>query len=168
VTMRIRDYEAADLERCRALWRHLTGRHREIYGDPTIGGDDPGLELDDHLGHADLAGIWVAEEDGEIAGLYGLLVQGEEAEIEPIVVDPHKRGSGVGGQLARHALAEARRRGMAYLNVRPVARNVEAIHFFHREGFKILGRLELSMPLEGATPFSPARSTRLHDRTFDF
>ncbi len=39
----------SDREACRALWRELTECHRTIYGDPSIGGDDPGLYFDEHL-----------------------------------------------------------------------------------------------------------------------
>ena len=45
----IRAYEPRDLQACRALHAELVVRHREIYGDPTIGGDDPGAGFDDHL-----------------------------------------------------------------------------------------------------------------------
>jgi hypothetical protein len=45
----IRPYGDSDLEPCRTLWAELTRRHREIYGDPSIGGDDPGAYFDDHL-----------------------------------------------------------------------------------------------------------------------
>ncbi len=44
--MIIRDYAPADLPVCRELWRALNRRHREIYDDLTIGGDDPGMEFD--------------------------------------------------------------------------------------------------------------------------
>ncbi|MBI4300887.1 MAG: hypothetical protein HY677_07095, partial [Chloroflexi bacterium] len=37
----IREYRTADFEACRSLWGELTRHHREIYEDPTIGGDDP-------------------------------------------------------------------------------------------------------------------------------
>lgn len=164
----VRDFQPPDRARCRALWRALVERHREIYGDPTIGGDDPGAELDEHLGHPHLRGLWVAEFGGGIVGLCGLLMEGDESELEPIVVDPAHRGAGIGAHLAQRAIEESRRLGARYVNVRPVARNVEAIRFFRREGFRLLGRLELSIPLEGATPFGSERSTIVHGLRFDF
>jgi len=45
----IRAYALADLDACRRLWQVLTERHRLIYEDPTIGGDDAGLYFDTHL-----------------------------------------------------------------------------------------------------------------------
>jgi L-amino acid N-acyltransferase YncA len=56
----------------------------------------------------------------------------------------------MGALLAQRAIAESRRLGVKYVNVRPVARNLEAIRFFHRQGFRLLGRFELSIALEGA------------------
>jgi ribosomal protein S18 acetylase RimI-like enzyme len=164
----LREYQPEDLERCRELWRALSQRHRDIYGDSSIGGDDPGLELDGHLRHPGLAKLWVAASEGEILGFCGLLVQDGEAELEPIVVDPAHRGRGIGARLARAAIDESRRLGVAYVNVRPVGRNLEAIRFFHREGFQLLGRLELSIPLEGATPFGTRKTTCVHGLPFDF
>ncbi len=40
--MDVRAYQREDYEACRELWRELTERHRDIYGDPTIGGAIPG------------------------------------------------------------------------------------------------------------------------------
>ncbi len=41
----IRRYASRDLDRCRELWVELTQHHRDIYGDPSIGGVDPGSFL---------------------------------------------------------------------------------------------------------------------------
>jgi GNAT superfamily N-acetyltransferase len=166
--MTIREYVPADLDACRDLWRALTQRHRELYRDPSIGGADPGVELDQHLSHPALAKLWVAELDGDVVGVCGLLVGDEEAELEPIVVHPAHRNRGVGARLAAQAIDESRRRGMKYVTVRPVARNVEAIAFFHREGFRLLGRLELSMVLEPTAFPDIGREVDLHGLPFEF
>ncbi|HEX2466395.1 MAG TPA: GNAT family N-acetyltransferase, partial [Thermoanaerobaculia bacterium] len=148
MSISIREYRPADLDRCRQLWRSLTQRHRDIYEDPTIGGPDPGLELDAYLGRPDLHRLWVGEDEaGQVVGLCGLLLHDEESELEPIVVDPPYRERGIGARLAQQAIAESRRLGVKYVNVRPVGRNLEAIRFFHREGFRLLGRFELSIAL---------------------
>lgn len=166
--MIIREYTPADLDACRDLWRALTQRHREIYRDPSIGGADPGMEFDQHLSHARLSKLWVAILDGEVVGLCGLLVEHEESELEPIVVRPSRRNRGIGARLAQQAIAESRRLGMRFINVRPVARNVEAIAFFHREGFRLLGRLELCFPLNAGAFPDPEQGFDVHGLHFTF
>lgn len=37
----VRPYRPDDLEPCRALWAALVERHRQLYADPTIGGEAP-------------------------------------------------------------------------------------------------------------------------------
>jgi N-acetylglutamate synthase-like GNAT family acetyltransferase len=165
---RIRAYQPSDLERCRELWCALVQRHRDLYADPSIGGDAPGLELDAHLARPDLVQLWVAERDGRIVGLCGLLLAGEESELEPIVVDPAQRNRRVGAALAARAIEESRRLGVRFVNVRPVGRNVEAIRFFQRAGFRILGRLELSLQLGGQAIEEPGRDVDVHGVRFAF
>ncbi len=139
----LRAYAPGDLEACRALWVELTQRHRDIYEDPALGGDDPGRQFDAYLARDDLVGPWVLEVDGAVVGLTGLLVEGTEAEIEPVVVTAAHRSRGLGTRLLEHARAEAVARGMTHLSVRPVGRNAAAMACFHRAGFDILGRVEL-------------------------
>lgn len=143
----VRAYRPRDLKACRALWAELTQRHRDIYGDPTIGGDDPGRGFDRHLGHPDFAGVWVAEVEGQVIGVVGLLVTGEEAEVEPVVVSAEYRSQGIGRLLCQRVVEAARTCGVRFLSVRPVARNVEAISFFIEQGFALLGRIELFQEL---------------------
>ena len=40
----IRDDDTNDYSECRRLWAELTEHHRRIYGDPSIGGADPGSD----------------------------------------------------------------------------------------------------------------------------
>ena len=143
----IRQYRPSDLEPCRGLWVELTEWHRELYCDPSIGGDDPGRYFDEHLARAGSHRIWVAEDAGEILGFTGLLLEGQEAEVEPIVVRSEHRGKGIGRALVNRAVKEAGNLGVRYLNVKPVARNEKAISFFHASGFQILGHVEMFMDL---------------------
>lgn len=146
----IRAYQTRDLAACRDLWRELTERHREIYADASIGGDDPGRHFDVYCQRADLAGSWVAEIEGRVAGMVGLLIDGDRAEIEPVVVRMPLRGCAIGTQLLRHVTAEAQRRGLRHLSIRPVARNASAMACFHRAGFRLLGHIEMFRVLDGA------------------
>lgn len=143
----IRQYQEDDLESCRSLWVELTQRHRDIYEDQSIGGEEPGLHFDKHLSRVGTENIWVAEHDGEVVGMVGLM-RGDDDEIEPIVVASEYRNKGVGSKLLEHAISKARELGMTYLSIRPVARNPEAITLFYRTGFKTLGHIEMVMDLQ--------------------
>ena len=143
----IREYQHQDLESCKQLWRQLTQHHRDIYFDQSIGGDDPGIYFEQYLKKTNLAGPWVAEEESTIVGMAGLLIDGEEAEIEPIVIHSEFRSRGVGTLLIEKLKTEAKEREVEYLSIRPVARNVEAIKCFHRAGFSLLGHIDMFLDL---------------------
>lgn len=126
------------------MWRELTEWHREIYQDPTIGGEHPEDYFDKHLAKVGLEQLWVAEHNAKVVGLVGLMsgLYGE-VEIEPLIVSRAYRGKGVGKQLIQTVIAEARRRGLHSLNVSPVARNVGTLKFLYKLGFKNLGQIQL-------------------------
>lgn len=148
VEVSIRDYEAGDLAACRRLWEELTQRHRDIYDSQTIGGGDPGRQFDEHLDKVGPALVWVAEMDGEVVGLTGLILTDGEGEIEPMIVTPKRRGCGVGRALVNHAIEAARSHAVRLVNARPVARNVAAIEFFWDAGLRTLGHIEMFLDLE--------------------
>jgi GNAT superfamily N-acetyltransferase len=144
----IRGYSDGDLDACRALYRELTGWHRRIYGDDSIGGDgDPGLFFDEHLEHVGRDRVWVAEDGGRIVGFTALVVDGRSGELEPLVVAETQRRSGVGRALTAEVLAAARTLGLRRVQVRPAARNAQALQFFHAQGFDVLGQLEQTFDL---------------------
>jgi GNAT superfamily N-acetyltransferase len=153
----VRDYTSADHAACRMLWAELTEHHRRLYEDPSIGGDDPGAGFEGYLAMPDRVASWVAEFDGRVAGLTGLLDRGTSGEVEPVVVTGSLRGRGIGRLLIERAVAEAVARGYVYLAIRPVARNVSAIRRFYDAGFQTLGaHVDLTMDLA-------ARRHRWHD-----
>lgn len=166
--MVIRSYRSSDLASCRALWIEMTQRHRDIYEDPSIGGEDPGLEFDEHLARVGPDLTWVAESDDGIVGFVSLIHEGEEAEIEPIVVKPEVRGSGIGHQLVEYAVEQARELGVLCLSVKPVARNEEAISFFYDAGFRTLGHVQLFRWLGDTFPDQWKKGPELFGRQFDY
>ncbi len=168
IIVTIRPYASADLEPCRALWVDLTQRHRDIYADPSIGGDAPGLYFDRHLARVGADRIWVAEGEGKVLGLVGLMLEDQEAEVEPIVVAPGYRDRGIGRALLDRVVLEAEKLKVRFLNVRPVARNTEAIAFFHSAGFRLLGRVELCMELRPAPPGAWKSGLELFSHSFDY
>ena len=164
----IRQYDLSDLEVCRALWVELTQRHREIYNDPTIGGDSPGLYFDKHLAQIGSKRLWVAERRGKVVGFVGLMVDGQEAEVEPIVVGSTHRGEGIGRALLNRSVEEAKRLEVRYLSVKPVARNLEAISFYYDFGFRTLGEIEMFMDLGTPAPGTWKPGPKLFGHRFQY
>ncbi len=99
------------------------------------------------------------------AGWTGLLMDGNESEIEPVIVAAGRRGEGIGRALMETAIEESRQRGVNDVNIRPVARNASAIEAFHRLGFQTIGHVQLFMRLDGGGDWLPG--IELHGQAFD-
>ena len=151
MNIHVRDYTDSDYDSCRALWVELTQHHRDIYEDQSIGGDDPGAEIDDHLKDANRAITWVAEREGVVLGFCSLNGGQEGAEIDPVVVTANERSKGIGRALLETAIEEAKARGMNSVSIQPVARNVEAMRLYRRMGFRILGHIDMTLDLQSRT-----------------
>ena len=80
--------------------------------------------------------------DGEpsaaVLGYAGLMVQGAEADVQTIAVGPSARGRGLGRQLLRALIDEARRRAASSLLLEVRADNQPAIGLYESEGFERL------------------------------
>ncbi len=136
--MIVREYEPRDLEACRRLFDELVEVHRQMYPEGEIGST---FELSDQT--------FVADDDGNVIGYAGLLWHGRRrAELEPIVIARDHQGRGVGRELVERVVEEARAGGAVRIFVRPVARNSDAIAFFHTAGFDVIGYLELQIDFE--------------------
>ena len=164
MTVEIRDYQPSDFARCRELWAELTKWHRRIYEDPTIGGDDPGKAFETYIERPELHRAWVAVVGAEVVGLTGLIVRGEEGDLEPLIVAPQHRRKGIGTRLVERVVAEAGRLGLRFLSARPVARNVEALRFFVDTGFDILGHVDLFQDLRSPSPRRWRDGMAIHGR----
>ena len=148
VVANIREYRTADYDAGRGLWVQLTEQHRQIYNDPSIGGDDPGSGLDDYLSNPNRRISWVAEIEGLVTGMTGLIVHGDEAEVEPIIVARQLRSGGIGHALISRTISEAKNLGIRFLSAQPVVRNVTAVSFFINNGFNIAGHIDLFQDLQ--------------------
>ena len=153
----MRTYRDTDLGACRRLWEELTDWHRGLYASESIGGENPGLQFDAHLRDVGPENVYVADLDGEVIGMTGLIVRGSEVELEPLIVTKAARGTGLGTQLAEAVIARARAMGARTVVVKPAARNTRAVGFFHERGFDILGQIELMLDLvPGERAWHPA------------
>ena len=148
--LKIRKYRSSDIEACRGLWAELTQKHRDIYSDQTIGGKNPGNNFDLYIKKKNLHGPWVAVFDGQVKGLTGLLVEGEEAGVEPAIVSKKYRNQGVGTAMVKHVIEEAKKLGIRFLSAKPLARNVDVMPFLIKEGFNIIGQIELFQDLSNS------------------
>lgn len=72
-------------------------------------------------------------EEGAIVGFVGV----SEKRIEMLFVDAAQRGKGIGKALLRHAVSQ----GADALDVNE--QNPQAVRFYQRQGFEIVGRSEL-------------------------
>ncbi|HEX3812354.1 MAG TPA: GNAT family N-acetyltransferase [Mycobacteriales bacterium] len=87
--------------------------------------------------------LLVADEDGEVVGtlqlsvLPGLARHGAlRGQIEAVRVAAGRRGSGLGGELMRVAIEEARARGCALVQLTTDLRRERARRFYERLGFR--------------------------------
>ena len=162
----IRSYVPSDLPACCELYLQLVQCHRDIYDDPAIGEPDPYSGLMNQLREYGEESLWVAETEGVIVGLVGLIIKGDEAEIEPIVVAQSHRRQGIGTELLRHVTQVAREAGVKFLNVKHVARNWQAIQCSYAAGFRTLGFIELFQDLRG--DFKAASGPEILGISFDW
>lgn len=148
MSVEIRGYRpASDHPACRNLWVELTQAHRQFYDDPSIGGADPGAEFEDYLTRIALSGMWVATDDDEVVGFTGLLIEGRHGEVEPLVVTEKARDRGIGTLLLDRIAAEADKRGLEYLTIQPVTRNIAGLRCFHDAGYTALSQVTLTKDL---------------------
>lgn len=168
----LREYVDADFKACRSLWAELAQHHAEIYEDKTIAGDDPGRGMDDYLGRADRLATWVAESDGMVVGIAGLLSSKEMGEgggeIEPVIVTEKWRSKGIGTKLVIHVVTESRKRGIRFLRVRPVARNIRAFQLYSRLGFDIMGNIEIFQDLGSGSNRTWKTGIRIHNQVLRY
>jgi len=155
--IKIRKYRDTDYAACVSLYKELAQRHAEVYNDPSIAAHDFGQIFDEYLGRNERRGTWVAEIDGRVVGLIGLLNRIGEigvCEIEPLVVSVVLRDKGIGSKLVEHTKQKAREKGYRFITIGTGLRNEEAFKLYIKLGFNIVGGVELFqdlMPERGRT-----------------
>ena len=97
--------------------------------------------LDDDAAR-DPAGIFVAEEDGQVVG-YITTWQDREAgigHIPNVAIAASFRGQGLGRQLIEHALAHFRKCGLSHAKIETLEQNAIGTHLYTSLGFREVAR----------------------------
>ena len=147
--MRIRPYLSSDLPTLKAItteaFEGVAIDHgiEQMFGP--INGHDWQWRKARHLDvdvAREPAGIFVAEESGQIAG-YITTWQDREAgigHIPNIALRPQFRGAGLGRQLIQHALAQFRAAGLTHAKIETLAQNEVGNHLYPSLGFVEVAR----------------------------
>lgn len=164
----VRDYRDDDYKACCALYGELSQHYADIYEDPTIADGDSSRWFESLRKSPRYSGAWVAEADGQVAGFAGLLITGEEGEIEPIIVSSSFRSKGIGTKLIQHLIGEARKRKIRFLSIRPTVRNERALSLYIRLGFNMLGNVELFQDLSPTSDRKWKAGIVIHGHKLDY
>lgn len=91
----------------------------------------------------------VAEADGEIVGLGGLELHGQDGILRSVVVDDSWRGRGVGARLVSTVISNAREQGVSRLYLLTTS----AADYFSRHGFERISREDAPRKIRGSVEF---------------
>lgn len=94
----------------------------------------------------------VAEENGEIVGVAGLEVHGQDGLLRSVAVEASRRGGGLGGRLAATVIATARQAGLRRLYLLTTT----AEGFFPPYGFRSIDRADASPEVQESVEFREA------------
>ena len=120
------------------------------------------------MANPQLAGYWVAEVEGKVVGCAGLINYGEEGEIEPVIVTSNYRGRSIGSALIGQAVEEAKKRGIRFLSIRPVARNEKVISLFVKLGFNTIGHVDLFQDISPVSDRKWKSGITIHGNKLDY
>lgn len=136
--MNLRIATDQDVSQLSRLLGILFSREEEFMPNAAL--QDAGLRAiiaDPRLGE-----IMLADENGRIIGMVSLLytvstaLGAKVALLEDMIVDPSRRGQGIGSKLLDYALRVSRERGCARVTLLTDACNTDAHRFYERFGFK--------------------------------
>lgn len=91
---------------------------------------------------ANSAGVFVADEDGQVLGFVSTRLDYESGKgrIPNLAVDAKMQGRGIGRQLIEHALNYFRKEGMSFVMIETMANNSVGQHLYPACGFVEVGR----------------------------
>ena len=138
---------AADLPELVALLGVLFTQEADFTPDPAR--QERGLRM--ILAQPEAGRVNCLRAGGRVVGMVSLLFSistaegGRVAWLEDMVVHPDYRGQGLGEQLLRHALAEARSLGCTRVTLLTDGDNFAAMRFYQRAGFTRSGMVPMRL-----------------------
>ena len=99
-----------------------------------------------------IGGFVVAEAGGELAGVAGLEVHGEDGVLRSVAVAESYRGVGLGARLTEAVVERARAAGLSRLYLLTTT----AESYFPRHGFRRIERAEASESVQASVEFREA------------
>ena len=132
--MRIRLAQAAEATAVNELVQRAYGHYVERIGMR------PGPMDDDYAAQIRLEQLFVAEDEGALAGLVVLVAYDDHLLVENVAIDPARQGEGIGRALLAHAEAVARRTGLPTLRLYTNAAMRENIALYSSLGWEETGR----------------------------
>jgi len=116
---------------------------RTVFGEHGFTWDAGGYHLDLEDVEAAFDDFWVEERGGRIVGCVGirsepLLLVGSDCSLERLYVLPETRGHGVGSALLTAAIAGARARGYARMEIWSDKLLVDAHRLYERHGARLV------------------------------
>jgi GNAT superfamily N-acetyltransferase len=168
--IKIREYRDSDYEACHALWIELVQYHVDLYMCPELIGPEPGFGFKLYLDNPSRKGTWVAEVDGKVVGLSGLLVESPaHSELEPMIVSEKYRGIGISTALMQRVVAEAKKTGVWFIGVHPGARNTVAFNRYVKGGFNNIWTVGLIQELNPpGCPIKWQPGIKIHDNELGY
>ena len=136
----IRDLALGNLPAVRRLVEEVLG---EFGFTSQVGGVDRDLQEVRQRYGGTVAGFWVADVDGVVAGTAAIRPkQGSTCELKRLYLRPDQRGAGLGQRLYEHAEAFARTAGYDRIWLDSSRRFAKAHRLYQRNGFVLLERLD--------------------------
>ena len=118
-----------DFDEITALWERSVRATHHFLKEEDITYFKP-LVRDQYLA---MVNLYCIRDEECIKGFLGL----SDEKIEMLFIDPKFRGRGIGGRLLRFAIQD-----LGYIKVDVNEQNIEALAFYKRHGFEVVGRTE--------------------------
>jgi ribosomal protein S18 acetylase RimI-like enzyme len=134
--MPIRKARSNDLDAVRACAQAAYARYV-----PRIG-KEPAPMVADFAGQIDAGQVHVIEGGGQVAGFIVLYPRGDHLHVENVAVAPDRQGEGLGRALLAFAEVDARRRGLAAIELYTNVKMTENLALYPRLGYRETGRRE--------------------------